>query len=276
MARLVVRLPELGTLGGNVRLVDARWKLGAPDAGRAMFEQGHIPGAVYLDMDQDLADPPGIGGRHPLPSVARFAGAMSRAGVDSQTFVVAYDDGGAGAARLWWLLRHFGHASVAVLDGGFAAWEASGGPVETGPAHPPAPSQFQATPHQDDLIDTEALRQALERGEVHLLDARAPERWRGDVEPVDATPGRIPGAINAPSADNLHGAAFRSVEQLQRQYAALGIGDGKPIVVACGSGVSACVDLLAMELAGIRGARLYPASYSGWLASGLSVDRGPG
>ena len=275
MPNLVVSLSDLDTLGGNVRLVDARWKLGAPAAGRAMFEQGHIPGAVYLDMDQDLADPPGIGGRHPLPSVERFEQAMSRAGIDSQTLVVAYDDGGAGAARLWWLLRHFSHPGIAVLNGGFPAWEASGRPIETGPGHSPEPTQFQATPRQDDVVDTDALRQALDRGEIHLLDARAPERWRGDVEPVDRIPGRIPGAINAPSGDNLQGSAFKSAADLKRQYEALGVLDGKPIVVACGSGVSACVDLVALELAGITGARLFPGSYSAWLARGLPVETGP-
>jgi thiosulfate/3-mercaptopyruvate sulfurtransferase len=276
MAKLVLSLSELDTPGDNVRLVDARWKLGAPEAGRAMFEQAHIPGAVYLDMDQDLADPPGIGGRHPLPSLERFEHAMSRAGIDSQTLVVAYDDGGAGAARVWWLLRHFGHPNVAVLDGGFPAWQASGRPVETGPGHTPAPTTFRAIPRQDDLIeDADALHQAVQNNAIHLLDARAPERWRGEVEPVDRIPGRIPGSINAPSGDNLQGAAFKSAEDLHRQYAALGILDGKPIVVSCGSGVSACVDLVALELAGIPGAMLFPASYSGWLARGLPVETGP-
>jgi len=277
MGTVLVTLADLDALPGpNLRLIDVRWKLGAPDAGRALFEQGHIPGAVYLDMDQDLADPPSIDGRHPLPSVDRFGAALSRAGVDSQTLVVAYDDGGAGAPRLWWLLRHFGHANVAVLDGGFAAWQASGRSIETGPGHSPEPTRFEARPRADDAVETNALRQALERGEIHLLDARAPERWRGDVEPVDATPGRIPGAINAPAADNLRGGAtFRSSAELRQHYAALGILDGKPIVVACGSGVSACVDLLGLELAGIPGARLHPASYSGWLARGLPVERGP-
>ncbi|HLZ29023.1 MAG TPA: sulfurtransferase [Chloroflexota bacterium] len=275
MANLVVSLSDLDALD-NARLIDARWKLGAPDAGRAMFEHGHIPGAVYVDMDQDLADPPGIGGRHPLPSVERFEQAMSRAGVAAETFVVAYDDGGAGAARLWWLLRHFGHPGVAVLDGGFPAWAASGRPVETGPGRAAAQTHFHAIPRADDLVaDTDALRHALDHAEIHLLDARAPERWRGDVEPVDRIPGRIPGAISAPAADNLRSAAFRSPDELRRQYEALGVLDGKPIVVACGSGVSACVDLVALELAGITGARLFPASYSGWLARGLPVQTGP-
>jgi thiosulfate/3-mercaptopyruvate sulfurtransferase len=164
---------------------------------------------------------------------------------------------------------------VAVLDGGFPAWQASRRPIETGPGHLPPPTLFEATPQHDDFVDTDMLRQALERGEVHLLDARAPERWRGDVEPVDRIPGRIPGAINVPSADNLRDGAFRSADELRRQYAALGILDGKPIVVSCGSGVSACVDLMALELAGISGAQLFPASYSGWLASSLPIDNGP-
>jgi thiosulfate/3-mercaptopyruvate sulfurtransferase len=275
MAALLVKIDDLDALGNTARLVDVRWKLGAPEAGRAMFEQGHIPGSVYVDMDQDLAEPPGIGGRHPLPSAERFSSAMSKAGVDSQTLVVAYDDGGAGAARLWWLLRHFGHANVAALDGGFAAWQASGRPIETGPGQPPPPTQFEATPQHDDFVDTDMLRQAMERGEVHLLDARAPERWRGDVEPVDRIPGRIPGSINAPSGANLRDGAFRSASELRQQYAALDILDGKPIVVSCGSGVSACVDLMALEVAGISGAQLFPASYSGWLAAGLPVDTGP-
>jgi thiosulfate/3-mercaptopyruvate sulfurtransferase len=273
---LLVSVDELDRLAGPLRLVDARWQLGAPGAGRAVFEQGHIPGAVHVDLDQDLAEPPGIGGRHPLPTTARFVAAMSRAGIDSQTQVVAYDDSFAGAARLWWLLRHFGHARVAILDGGFAAWQASGRPIETGPGTPPAPTQFQATPRQDDLVDVDALRQALAAGQVHLLDARAPERWRGEVEPVDPVPGRIPGAVNAPSADNLHAGRFRSADELRQRYAALGIlDDQKPIVVSCGSGVTACVDLIGLELAGIHGARLFPDSYSGWIARDLPVESGP-
>src|SRR3982074_2367045 len=163
MAALVVTPNDLDTLGSNARVVDVRWKLGAPDAGRAMFLQGHIPGAVYVDMDEDLAEPPGSGGRHPLPSAERFASAVSKAGVDSQPLVVAYDDGGAGAARLWWLLRHFGHTSVAVLDGGVAAWQASGKPVETGPGQSPPPTRFEAMPEHDDFVDTDTLQKALER-----------------------------------------------------------------------------------------------------------------
>jgi thiosulfate/3-mercaptopyruvate sulfurtransferase len=273
--KLLVTLDEVDTLDGKVRLVDARWQLGAPGAGRALFEQGHIPGAVHVDLDDDLAEPAGIGGRHPLPGAERFVAAMSRAGVDSQTLVIAYDDGAAGAARLWWLLRHFGHARVALLDGGFARWQASGRPIETGPGTLPPATRFQATPRPNEYVDVDGLRQALAAGAVHLLDARAPERWRGDVEPVDRVPGRIPGAVNAPSADNLRDGTFRSARELRQQYETLGVLDGKPIVVSCGSGVSACVDLLALELAGIHGAQLFPDSYSGWIARDLPVESGP-
>ena len=274
MTGLLVSLDELDALPGKARLVDVRWKLGAPQAGRAMFEQGHIPGAVYVDMDADLAEPPGIGGRHPLPRVERFAAAMSRAGIDNDTLVVAYDDGGAGAPRLWWLLRHFGHDAAVILDGGFAAWEASGKPIESGAGQTWPATEFRAMARKGDAIDIDALQRALDDRTVHLLDARAPERWRGEVELVDRIPGRIPGAINAPATDALHDGVYRSADELRRHYEALGILDGKPIVVACGSGVSACVDLVALELAGIKGAQLFPGSYSEWIARGLPVETG--
>jgi thiosulfate/3-mercaptopyruvate sulfurtransferase len=268
-------VPELAAMLPNVRVVDARWRLGNPSAGRELFEAGHIPGAVHLDMDRDLAAAPGIGGRHPLPSPEAFAKAMSRAGIGPGTRVVAYDDGdGLGAARLWWELRHFGHDNVAVLDGGIKAWQAAGQPVESGPGTAPSPAKFDARARTDDVLDTEEVRQALAAGTIHLLDARAPERWRGEVEPVDPKPGRIPGSINAPAGANLEGGHLRAPDALQAQYGQLGVLDGKPIVASCGSGVSACVDLLALEVAGVRGAKLYPGSYSGWLANGLPEEKG--
>jgi thiosulfate/3-mercaptopyruvate sulfurtransferase len=259
----------------DARIVDTRWRLGAPEAGRQLFEAGHIPGAIHLDMDRDLAAPPGRGGRHPLPSAEDFAETMSRAGVDGSVRVVAYDDGdGQGAARLWWLLRHFGHDAVAVLDGGLRAWQAAGKPLETGAGVPPARRQFAARPRTDDVLDTAAVRQALAGGAAHVIDARTPERWRGEVEPVDPIPGRIPGSVNAPAAANLADGHFRSAAELRAHYAALGILDGTPIVASCGSGVTACVDLLGLDVAGVPGARLYPGSYSGWLAEGLPVETG--
>jgi len=259
----------------SIRIVDARWKLGSPKAGRQMFEAGHIPGAVHLDMDRDLASAPGEGGRHPLPAASDFADTMSRAGVDAATTVVAYDDGdGLGAGRLWWLLRHFGHQSVLVLDGGFRDWQAAGKPVENGLGQASPRQRFEAHPRTDDVMDTEAVQAALRRGDIQLLDARAPERWRGEVEPVDSAPGRIPGSVNVPAGSNLRDSRFREPAELRAHYESCGVLDGKPIVASCGSGVSACVDLLALEIAGIHGARLYPGSYSGWLAKGLPVAKG--
>jgi thiosulfate/3-mercaptopyruvate sulfurtransferase len=259
----------------TVRIVDTRWKLGSPGAGRAMYESGHVPGAIHLDMDRDLAGPPGDGGRHPLPEPAQFAATLSRAGIDGATSVIAYDDGdGMGAARLWWLVRHFGSDAAAVLDGGLTAWRAARLPIETGAGPSPAGRRFEAHPRADDYLEGEELRDQLQGGEVILLDARAPARWRGEVEPVDPVPGRIPGAINAPAGDNTRAGYFRSPEDLRGYYESLGIGAGTQVVASCGSGISACVDLLGLELAGLRGAMLYAGSYSGWLAKGFPVERG--
>jgi thiosulfate/3-mercaptopyruvate sulfurtransferase len=247
MAELLISIEELRRLAPEAaRLVDVRWKLGDPSAGRRIFEAGHIPGAVYVDMDQDLAAPPGPGGRHPLPKAAQFEQSMGRAGIGNETWVIAYDDGGAGAPRLWWLLRHFGHDNVSILDGGFPAWLAAGGQSETGSGAQPAQTTFQARPRQDDFIDTDELQQAVEARRVHLVDARAPERWRGDVEPVDKVAGRIPGSVNAPSGDNLKDGHFRSAEELRLYYERLGVLDGKRLV----------------------------GSFSGWIARGLPVARG--
>ncbi len=269
----VAELPKLAQRA-DVRVVDVRWKLGDPSAGRAMYLAGHIPGAVYVDMDEDLASAPGLGGRHPLPAADQFERAMGRAGIGDDTWVIAYDDGGSGAARLWWLLRHFGHGRVSLLDGGYAAWLAAGGVPETGKARPVEQTRFSARAQATDCIELDELKARLEHGEVHLLDARAPERWRGEVEPVDTKAGRIPGSINAPTADTLSNGYFRTPEELRDYFMALGVLDGKPIVVSCGSGVSACVDLAAMELAGIHGAQLYPGSFSSWIAHGLPVETG--
>ena len=275
---LLVSVAELANLGQrpDVRLVDVRWKLGDPSAGHAMFLAGHIPGAVYLDMDEDLASAPGLGGRHPLPAAEQFAASMARVGIDNDSWVIAYDDGGSGAARLWWLLRHFGHTRVSILDGGYPAWLAAGGVPETGKGAPVSITEFHVSTTKGDCVDEDELKERLDEGQVHLVDARAPERWRGEVEPVDTVPGRIPGSINAPTSDALRNGFFRSAEELRDYYMALGVVDGKPIVVSCGSGVSACVNLVAMELAGIRGAQLYPGSFSGWIAHRLPVETGPG
>lgn len=258
-----------------IRIIDTRWRLGAPAAGRELFETMHIPGAIHLDMDQDLAAAPGLGGRHPLPDASAFTETMSRAGVAPETTVVAYDDGdGLGAARLWWLLRHFGHEQVIVLDGGFKAWQAAGKPIESGSGPIPERRAFDAHPRHDDTLDTAEVQAELQRQGIHLLDARAPERWRGEIEPVDPIPGRIPGSVNAPAGANVGESLFRSPAELRAYYQTLGVLDGKPIVASCGSGVTACVDLLGLEIAGIHGAKLYPGSYSAWLARGLPTATG--
>ncbi len=272
---LLLSVTELEKVKTQARVIDVRWKLGDPAAGRVMYLEGHIPGAVYVDMDEELASTPGLGGRHPLPDAEQFAAAMRRTGVDDDTWVIAYDDGGSGAPRLWWLLRHYGHQRVSILDGGYAAWLARGGVPEVGDGQRPEPGGFTAIVREGDVMDVEALWQALQDGSIHLLDARAPERWRGDVEPVDRVAGRIPGSINAPSADQLQRGFFRTPEELRDYYTALGVLDGKPIVVSCGSGVSACVDLVGMELAGIKAAQLCPGSFSGWIAHDLPVETGP-
>lgn len=237
-----------------------------------MFEAGHIVGALHLDMDRHLAAPPGEGGRHPLPAAEDFADLMSRHGADSTVTVVAYDEGGgSGAARLWWLLRHFGHQAVVVLDGGLAAWQVADQPLESGPGHLPERRRFEVRPRSDDVMDTDELQAAI--GRVHVIDARGAERWRGEVEPVDPVPGRIPGSLSAPAGDNIQNGRFRPAAELRSYYERLGVTDGRPIVASCGSGVNACVDLLALELAGVRGAKLNPGSYSGWLAKGLPVEK---
>jgi thiosulfate/3-mercaptopyruvate sulfurtransferase len=196
-------------------------------------------------------------GRHPLPSSEAFAAAASRAGIGEGVFVVAYDHGGAGgAARLWWLLRHFGHDDVAVLDGGFASWL---GPVQGGEEEIES-VDFTPRPRSDDSVDAEELAARLGEPGFVVVDARAPERYRGEVEPIDPVAGRIPGAVNWPFA------------KASRVPAA--IADAGELVVYCGSGITACVDLLALARAGRPDAKLYPGSWSDWCGRGLPAERG--
>lgn len=245
----------------DVRVVDLRWYVDGR-SGRAAYEAGHVPGAVFVDLDAISAHEPRRG-RHPLPDPAQFEAAMRAAGVGRDTAVVVYDDaGGAVAARLWWMLRYFGHERAAVLDGGLQAWR---GPLSTEAVHPAAGDFAAGSPRDEMKLEYEDVR-ALP-GAVLLLDARPPERYRGETEPVDPVAGHIPGARSAPTRGNLgEDLRFRSPEELRRRYEKLGAGDGRDVVVYCGSGVSACHDLLAMELAGLSGARLYPGSWSEWCA----------
>ena len=249
----------------DLRVIDLRWYLDGR-SGRDAHRAGHIPGAAFVDLEREITAPEGPG-RHPIPPPSQFEAAMRRAGVGRSTRVVVYDDqGGYSAARLWWLLRYHRHLAVAVLDGGLAAWE---GPLERGETVGP-PGDFEAgEPDPSMIVDRDAVQR--EAGAV-LFDARAAERYRGEVEPIDAKAGHIPGAHNVPWRSNLgEDWRFLSPAELRALYAAA---EGREVIAYCGSGVSAAVDLLALELAGIRGARLYEGSWSDWSARELPIATG--
>lgn len=247
-------------------LLDVRWRLGGPP-GRDLYLAGHIPTAAFVDLDADLAGPPGAGGRHPLPDAGRFGAAMRAAGVRNGPTepVVAYDGGDStAAARAWWCLRYFGHVSVRILDGGFAAWEAEGLAVRSGPEPPRRPGDFLATPGGMPLLDAEGAAATARDGV--LLDARSAERYRGEVEPVDPVAGHIPGAVSAPTLANVRpDGTWLSADELRARFASLGARAGGPPVGAyCGSGVTAAHEVFALTLAGIPSA-LYVGSWSEWI-----------
>jgi thiosulfate/3-mercaptopyruvate sulfurtransferase len=248
---------------GPPALLDVRWDL-ATGAQRDAYERGHVPGAAFVDLDRDLSGEPGPRGRHPLPEPDRFAQAMRAAGVSSDRSVVVYDGGdGFSAARCWWLLRYFGNPSTAVLDGGLEAWTAAGGELSSGP-QASQPGTFAGQPGGMPVLDADAAA-ALVQGGV-LLDARAPERFRGEVEPIDPVAGHIPGASNRPATLNLtDSGAFADPDELRRDFERLGIGPDTAVGAYCGSGVSAAQLVLALELAGTTAA-LYPGSWSEWSA----------
>jgi thiosulfate/3-mercaptopyruvate sulfurtransferase len=257
----VVLLERLGEPG--LVVVDCRFVLGEPGAGERAYRAGHIPGAAFLDVDRDLAAEPGERGRHPLPEAPDCQAAARRAGIGLGSRVVAYDEAGeGGAARLWWLLRHFGHDDVAVLDGGLRAWRAAGGPLRAGPEEVEA-GDFAARPREGDTVSADDLR----AGSSRLLDARAPERFRGETEPIDQIAGHIPGAVNVPFAELAPEGRFPPAGRLRER-----LGD-EPFVAYCGSGITACTLLLAAEVAGLE-ARLYPGSWSEWSRRGLPVETG--
>ncbi|MFD7980691.1 sulfurtransferase [Streptomyces sp. NPDC059071] len=239
-------------------LLDVRWTLGGPP-GRPEYEAGHIPGAVYVDLDAELAGRPGSGGRHPLPDVAEFGAAMRRAGVSADTPVVVYDGGlGWGAARAWWLLRWAGHPDVRVLDGGLAAW--TGELSKDVPE--PAPGDFEPRPGALGLLDADGAASLARSG--LLLDARAGERYRGEVEPIDRVGGHIPGAVSAPTTENVGpDGRFLPPEALAARFTALGATPDTDVAVYCGSGVSGAHEVLALTLAGFPAA-LYAGSWSEW------------
>jgi thiosulfate/3-mercaptopyruvate sulfurtransferase len=254
----------------TLRICDVRWWLTDPAKGRRDYEAAHLPGAIFVDTDSDLVAAEGPG-RHPLPSPAAFAARMAALGIGDEHEVVAYDDaGGTVAARLWWMLDDLGHARSRVLDGGIGAWVAAGGPLTARvPSFPPAPLSLRGSWSR--TIEREALAERLRAGDVTLLDARAPERYRGDVEPVDPVAGHIPGALSRPTAGNL-GPDGRFLDPAALRARFEGLGDD--IVNQCGSGINACHNLLAMRVAGLPDARLYPGSYSDWSRSGMPVATG--
>jgi len=251
-------------------VVDVRHDLAKPDAwGEAQYRAGHIPGAVFAHLDRDLSGPTtGANGRHPLPSPAAAAAAFGRLGIDASKQVVAYDQGsGAFAARLWWMLHWLGHDAAAVLDGGYAQWTREGRPLETTDTAPAA-ANFVARPDAARIVDAAAIAAALGSEAMTLIDARSPERYRGDVEPLDRVPGHIPGARNRPYAANLTAeGTFKPAAQQRVEFdAVLGGAPIASVVHQCGSGVTACHNALAMAIAGLRAQRLYPGSWSEWCA----------
>jgi thiosulfate/3-mercaptopyruvate sulfurtransferase len=254
-------------------IVDCRFELARPEWGALAWAAGHIPNALYAHLDRDLSGPrTALTGRHPLPAIAALTTTFGRWGIDKEVQVVAYDQGaGAYAARLWWLLRWLGHQQVAVLDGGFAAWERAGLALETA-ATARAPRRFTAAPAAGLVVTTAALAQAvaagaLTRGELTLVDARSADRFAGQNETLDPVAGHIPGARNHPFSGNLdaHG-RFLSAPELRRCWAdSLRERPAATLIAMCGSGVTACHNLLALEAAGLAGARLYAGSWSEWI-----------
>jgi thiosulfate/3-mercaptopyruvate sulfurtransferase len=237
------------------RFVDCRWELGKPELGRELYLAGHIPGAAFLDVERDLSAPPVQGGaRHPLPSAEAFAAAAGRAAIGPGVFVVAYGSGG-GPERLWWLLRHFGHDAVAVLAGGIDAWL---GPLSAGHEEV-EPAVFEPRARTGDTLDAEGVAAKVGVPGVAFVDARLPARFRGEPNPVDRVPGRIPGAVNVPwDGDGELPPSLLEAEE---------------VIVYCGSGVTACVPLLALARAGRPDAKLYAGSWSDWESRGLPVER---
>jgi thiosulfate/3-mercaptopyruvate sulfurtransferase len=248
-------------------VADCRFELGRPEAGREAYMAGHVPGAVYVDLEHDLSAPvTPQSGRHPLPTPAEFAATLARIGVANETHVACYDAAsGAFAARLWWMLRWVGHEAVAVLDGGFAAWVAEGRPVSVETSQR-QPATFVARERPEMVLDTPGAARALARGET-LVDVRGAERFAGTVEPIDAVAGHVPGAVNLPYLENLGaGGRFRAPGELAELWRArTGAAQGRAPICMCGSGVTACHGLLALEAAGITGGRLYAGSWSEWI-----------
>ncbi|KHK89701.1 sulfurtransferase [Novosphingobium malaysiense] len=275
----VGQLQSLLAAGRELLLLDCEFELGEPDKGPAIFAQGHLPGARHAHLDNDLAGPSdGTNGRHPLPARVALAAWLRSLGLHNGQQVVVYDShGGAWAARAWWLLRWMGHAEVAVLDGGKPAWTAAGLPLDHNTPAPAAKGDFEAgDPLVPDPASADEVLANIHAAGAQLLDARDPARFRGDPNPIDPVAGHIPGARNRCFRDNLDAQGrFRPASELAREFTALL--DGKPALLSCGSGVTACHNALAMEIAGLPGARLYPGSWSEWISDpARPVETGEG
>lgn len=254
----------------KLRIVDARFALMDPLAGRAAYEELHLPGAVHADLNRDLSDLTRPGeGRHPLPQAAAFARKLGEWGIAPHHQVVAYDagDGSMAAARLWWMLKLLGHERVAVLDGGLAAWRAKELPETASTSSPAAEPAYPADFDASRIVTADEVQSRLGEAPGWLLDARAGERFRGEAEPIDPVAGHVPGAVNRPVADNLEEGRFKWPQQLRAEIMPLlSARDPGDVVVMCGSGVTACHLLLALEHAGLHGARVYAGSWSGWIS----------
>jgi len=263
---MLVSTAELAGHLDEWRLFDCRHDLMKPELGESQYRESHIPGALFAHLERDLSAPKnGRNGRHPLPGPEKFAQTLGRWGLKASDHVVCYDGGnGMFASRLWWMLRWLGHTGVAVLDGGFAKWTKEGRPLT---ADVP---QFEPTLFSPRLqpmaVDVATVEKNL--GKMALLDARAAPRYRGEIEPIDAEPGHIPGALNRQSLDNVNAdGTFKPAHEIRKGFAAtLGTRRASEVVNYCGSGVSACHNLLAMEIAGLTGAKLYAGSWSEWIA----------
>jgi thiosulfate/3-mercaptopyruvate sulfurtransferase len=271
MFRTLIDVDSLQERLGKPRLavVDCRFDLMSPEAGRQAYLGAHIPGARYADLNRDLSAPIGPNtGRHPLPSPEAFAARLGAMGIGNETQVVAYDEAnGSIAARLWWMLRWLGHDAVAVLDGGFKAWTAHGGALlQSGETSSPA-ERFTPRIDADAVVTTAELEHALRDSRAVLVDARAQERYAGTVEPIDPVAGHIPGAVNHPFTANLGAdGRFLSAADLKRRWQERLPGrDLKYLVAMCGSGVTACHNLLSLEVAGLTGGKLYAGSWSEWI-----------
>jgi thiosulfate/3-mercaptopyruvate sulfurtransferase len=257
----------------NVAVIDCRFDLLRPDGGRGAYLKGHIPGARYAHLNKDLSGPiTPNSGRHPLPAAGDFAATLERLGIGNATQVISYDDaGGSFAARFWWLLRWLGHGSVAVLDGGIQAWVAAGGALESGETAPPPASlaggRILPRAGAAAVIETADIPAFLAREEHLLVDARAAERFSGSVEPIDAVAGHIAGAVNHPFSGNLaaDGRFLPAAELRRRWQERLAGRHPSDLAAMCGSGVTACHNLLSLEVAGLSGAKLYAGSWSEWI-----------